>query len=71
MNGKKFVSIDELRADIERNYKGSEVGNIYDGKYRVASVGEGTPESMIERFRRAVTLKKTKLIYLIVEETDR
>ena len=68
MNGKKFVSIDELRADIERNYKGSEVGNNYDGKYRVVSVGEGTPESIIERLKAP---KKTKLIYLIVvKETD-
>lgn len=67
MNGKKFANIDEFVKDIELNYKGSEVGNIYDGKYRVVSVGEGTPESIIERL---TARKKTKLIYLIAEEIN-
>ena len=78
VGGKNFASIDELRGDIERNYIGAGVGKIHndgyrvtvgnnDGKYRVASVGNGTPESIWERLTMR---KKTKLIYLILEETD-
>ncbi|MBE8950005.1 MAG: hypothetical protein SR3Q1_05320 [Quinella sp. 3Q1] len=51
--------------DIERNYKGLEIGKRFDDKWRVVSVGEGTPESLIERL---TARKKTKLIYLIAEE---
>lgn len=67
MSGKKFDGIDALVDDIKANYRGAEVGNRYDGKYRVASVGEGTAESIWERF---TTRKKTELVYLILEETD-
>ena len=67
MNDKKFANIDELCADIDRNYLGSQVGNIYDGKYRVTSVGSGTVESILERL---MTRKKTKLVYLILEDND-
>ena len=67
MSGKKFDNLDGLRADIERNYKGSEVGNRYDGKYRVVSVGEGTLESIMERLGN---FSRTEIVYLIVEETD-
>lgn len=62
---RKFAGIDALLDDIIANYRGAEIGNIYDGKYRVISVGEGTPESIIERL---TARKKTKLVYLIAEE---
>lgn len=67
MNGKKFHSMNEFVKEIIANYRGSEIGNIYDGKYIVKSVGEGTPESIIERL---TARKKTKLIYLIAEEVN-
>ena len=71
MTGKKFDSIDALVADIEK-YRGAEVGNIYDGKYCVASVGKGTIEYIGEMLERLLerSRKKTQLFYLILEETD-
>ena len=62
MSDRNFDGIEELCADIEQNYNDSEVG-----KYRVVSVGDGTVESIVERL---TARKKTKLIYLILEETD-
>ena len=67
MSGKKLDSIDALVDNIKDKYLNAEFGKRFDDKYRVVSVGEGTPESIIERL---TARKKTKLIYLIVEETD-
>ena len=66
MNGKKFVGIDELCDDINRNYSGATFKD-WGKSYRVVSVGEGTPESIIERL---TARKKTKLVYLIAEEIN-
>ena len=49
MSGKKFDSLAALVGDIDEKYRGATFGNRYDGKYRVASVGSGTVESIIER----------------------
>lgn len=76
MSGKSFDGIDALVKDIDANYQGAEVVKkqastgyqvICNGKYHVVSVGEGTAESIMERL---TTRKKTKLVYLILEETD-
>ena len=64
---KTFDSIDALCDDIERNYKGSEDGKRFDGKYRVVSVGEGTIESIIKRLGN---FSRTEIVYLIVEKND-
>ena len=58
-------SRDELKNlidDLERDYK----GKIY-GNYRVAAAGKGTLESIMERLGN---FERTKIVYLIVEETD-
>lgn len=67
LNGKKFDGIDDLRADIEHNYKGSEVGNRYDDKYIVMSVGEGTFDSIKEQLG---SFSRTEIVYLILEKSD-
>ncbi len=75
MSDKSFDGIDALVKDIDANYQGAEVGNRYDGKYRVVSVGEVTAEFIVERAKSIVercltTRKKTELVYLKLEETD-
>ena len=67
MSGKKFDSIDALVDDIERNYKGSEVGNRFNDKYRVKSVDKGTIKSIKERLGK---FSQTEIVYLIVEKND-
>lgn len=70
MSVRKFAGIDELINDIKDNYYGAEIGNIYDGKYRVTSVKEGAVEGIVEQLKCWTERKKTQLIYLILEETD-
>ena len=58
-------SRDELKNlidDLERDYK----GKIY-GNYRVTAAGKGTLESIKKRLGN---FERTKIVYLIVEETD-
>ena len=65
-SNKKFVGIGELCDDIAENYIGATFKN-WGENYRVVSVGEGTPESILERL---TARKKTKLVYLIAEEIN-
>ena len=60
------LSIDGLCADIEQKYIGKTFSDYYRN-YQVKVVGNGTVESIKDRLK---SRKKTKLIYLIAEETD-
>lgn len=64
---KTFANMDDLVNDLEHNYSGTVFSDGGKRNYRVMSVGEGTPEAIIERL---TARKKTKLIYLIAEEID-
>jgi hypothetical protein len=68
LNGKKFANIDELCADIKRNYKGSEIGNIYDGKHIVIDADTGTIDVALKKLNGVLNKKDVKIIYLIAEE---
>ncbi|MBQ6296892.1 MAG: hypothetical protein IJK81_04265 [Selenomonadaceae bacterium] len=59
--------MNDLVSDLERNYDAAIFHDGLNRKYQVASVGEGTPESIIERL---TARKKTKLVYLIAEEIN-
>ncbi|MBR4152010.1 MAG: hypothetical protein IKT98_03550 [Selenomonadaceae bacterium] len=62
-----FANMNDLVSDLERNYDNAIFRDGLNRNYRVVSVGDGTPESIIERL---TARKKTKLIYLIAEETN-
>lgn len=64
---KAFAEIVDLLDDLARNYDGTVFSDTSDRNYRVTAIGTGTADSIMERLR---TYKKTKLIYLIAEETD-
>ena len=69
-NGKKFDSIDALVDDIECNYKYSEVGNRYDGKYRVKEIDTGTTDAILKKLEGFLKKRDVKIIFLVAEEIN-
>lgn len=70
MSSKKFDSIDALVDDIERNYEGSEVGNRYDGKYRVKEIDTGTTDAILKKLDGFLKKRDVKIIFLVAEEIN-
>lgn len=70
MNGKKFSSIDELVKDLIVNYRGSEIGNIYDGKHIVIDADTGTIGAILGKLNGFLDKRDVKIIYLIAEENN-
>lgn len=69
-SGKKFDSIDALVDDIERNYKGSEVGKRFNDKYRVTTVDSETGLLIREKLKGFLNKRDVKIIFLVAEEID-
>ena len=70
MNGKKFSDRDEFVKDLIANYRDSEIGNTYDGKYIVIDADTGTIDVALKKLNGFLNKKDVKIIYLIAEENN-
>lgn len=70
MSGKNFDSIDALVKDIEAKYLGAEIGDRFNGKYRVTTVDSETSLAIFEKMKGFLTKRDVKIIFLVAEEID-
>ena len=68
MSGAQFSGIDELVADIDAKYRGAEVDDRFNGKYRVTTVDSGTLSAIFEKLNGILSKRDVKIIFLVAEE---
>ena len=68
MNGKN--GIDALVDDIKDKYLDAEVGDRFNGKYRVTTVDSETSLAIFEKLKGFLTKRDVKIIFLVAEEID-
>ena len=68
-------NIDELVKDIKAKYLNVEVGDRFNGKYRVTTVDSETSRAIFEKLKGLfkglfLTKRDVKIIFLVAEEID-
>ena len=69
MSGKKSVGIEELCADLEKNYKGATFCDCRKN-YRVKDIDTGTTDAILKKLNGFLKERDVKIIFLVAEEID-
>lgn len=70
MSGKNFDGIDALFDDIEAKYLDVEVGDRFNGKYRVTTVDSETLGAVFKKLNGFFSKRDVKIIFLVAEKID-